>query len=37
MAEVFIMDEMQMLGGQQGPTLEVRLCYVFQWHICVMT
>jgi pre-mRNA-splicing helicase BRR2 len=34
---LFIMDEMQLLGGQQGPTMEVCLCYVFQWHICVMT
>jgi hypothetical protein len=23
MAEMFIVDEMQLLGGQQGPTMEV--------------
>jgi hypothetical protein len=35
MAEVFIMDEMQMLGGQQGPTMEVCLCYVLAVaHVC---
>jgi pre-mRNA-splicing helicase BRR2 len=32
---LFIMDEMQLLGGQQGPTMEVCLCYVLAVaHVC---
>ena len=29
---LFIMDEMQLLGGQQGPTMEVR-CVICYFHV----
>jgi hypothetical protein len=35
MAEVFIVDEMQLLGGQQGRIMEVCLCCVLAVaHLC---